>query len=257
VSDEVVLRAPGEGETITDRPAKTVRILTSHDLADVTWSRYEAGERGPDPHVHRHHTDSFYVLEGELEFGVGPEVTPVRAPAGTFVLVPELVVHTFGNESGATATYLNFHAPSGGFASYLRKEDADFDNEDPPADGGRAAEAVVVSGPGDGERFDRGNRLITLKGDAPQVSVNEIEFDTDFVVDPHRHDDEVDSFYVLDGVVEFTLEDGVVRAEPGTWLSAPPGSLHGFRNPGTGRARILNVHTPDAEFADSVRGFEG
>jgi quercetin dioxygenase-like cupin family protein len=253
VSGEVILRAPGEGETISDRAERTVRILLAHDLADVTWSRYEAGEQGPGPHVHRDHTDSFYVLEGELEFGVGPQTTPVRAPAGTFVLVPELVAHTFRNASEARATYLNFHAASGGFAAYLRKEDSPFDNEDVPADGGRPFESAVVTSPGEGERFDRGNRVVTLKGDAPQISVNEIEFDPDFVVPPHRHDDEVDSFYVLGGTVEFTLEDNVVSAGAGTWFSATPGALHGFRTPGPGRARILNVHTPDAGFAESVR----
>jgi quercetin dioxygenase-like cupin family protein len=99
--------------------------------------------------------------------------------------------------------------------------------------------SAIVSGPGEGERFDRGNRVVTIKG---------------FEVEPHRHDDHVDSFYVLDGEVEFMLEDGAVRAGPGTWFSAPPGTLHGFRNPGPGRARVLNVHAPDSGFAASVRG---
>lgn len=81
VSQGILLR-PGEGETVTDEPERTVRLLAAHDLADVTWSRYEAGERGPDPHVHRHHADAFFVLDGELEFGVGPETTPARAGAG-------------------------------------------------------------------------------------------------------------------------------------------------------------------------------
>ena len=33
---------------------------------------------------------------------------------------------------------------------------------------------------------------------------------------------------MLDGEVEFTVGDEVVRAGPGTWLSAPPGARHGF-----------------------------
>ena len=113
---------------------------------------------------------------------------------------------------------------------------------------------MLVSGPGEGERFDRGNRVVTIKGDLPHVSAHEIDFDTDFEVAPHRHDDHADSFYVLDGEVEFMLADAVVRARPGTWISVAPGQLHGFRNPGPGRARLLNVHAPDAGFADSVRG---
>ena len=93
-----------------------------------------------------------------------------------------------------------------------------------------------------------------IKSDLPELSVFEIAFDPVFAVDPHRHDDQVDSFYVLEGEVEFTLEDGSVVGGPGTCFSAPPGTLHGFGNPGESRARILNVHTPDAGFAGSVRG---
>src|SRR5262245_37036001 len=114
--------------------------------------------------------------------------------------------------------------------------------------------AGVVSGPGDGERFERENRTITIKADLPEVSALEIEFDPSFEVRPHRHADHADTFYVLEGEVEFTVEDEVVRAGPGTFVAAPPGTLHGFRNPGPGRARVLNVHAPDAGFAASVRG---
>ena len=112
---------------------------------------------------------------------------------------------------------------------------------------------VIVSGPGEGERFDSGNRTVIVKAELLQISVNEVEFDSSFSVAPHRHDDHVDSFYVLDGEVEFTLESGVVTAGPGTLVSAPPGTLHGFGTRGPGRARVLNVHAPDSGFAESVR----
>jgi quercetin dioxygenase-like cupin family protein len=114
--------------------------------------------------------------------------------------------------------------------------------------------ASVVNGPDEGERFDRGNRVVTIKADLPLLSVNEIAFDPSFEVPPHRHDDHVDAFYVLEGTVDFTVEEEVVRAGPGTVVAAPPGTLHGFRNPGPGRARLLNLHAPDAGFAESLRG---
>ena len=43
--------------------------------------------------------------------------------------------------------YLNFHAPGGGFADYLRGVTPGFDSEDPPADGGRPAEEALVVPP--------------------------------------------------------------------------------------------------------------
>jgi quercetin dioxygenase-like cupin family protein len=256
------LLRPGEGETVFDEQRRTLRLLADREELTLTWFRYGPQEEGPDPHVHRLHTDAFYVLEGELELRLGPGAAEtVRATAGTLVAAPPEVVHTFRNASDGTAIFLNVHAPSMGFGDMLRArregrdEDADrFDQFEPPPDGGRPFSDAIISGPDEDERLDRENRLITVKSDLPQVSAFEIAFDDDFEVSPHRHDDQVDSFYVLDGEVEFTLGDEIVRAGPGTWLSAPPGARHGFRNPGPDRARVLNVHTPDAGFADSVRG---
>jgi quercetin dioxygenase-like cupin family protein len=112
----------------------------------------------------------------------------------------------------------------------------------------------IVSGPDDGERFERDNRTITIKIDLPQLSVLEIAFDSTFEVPPHSHDDHTDAFYVLEGEVEFTVGEEMVRAGPGTLLAAPPEARHGFRCAGPGPARVLNFHAPDAGFTDSIRG---
>ena len=259
---DTILRRPGEGETIFDEERRTLRLLVDREELTATWFRYAPGEEGPDAHIHRRHTDAFYVLEGELELRLGPGAAEVvRAPAGTFVAAPPEVVHTFRNASGGEAVFLNFHAPSMGFGDMLRarrdgrEEDAArFDQFDPPPDGGRPLSEAVVSGPDGGETFDRGNRGIAIKSDLPQISAFDIAFDPDFVVDPHRHDDHVDSFYVLVGKVDFTAGEDEVRAATGTWFSAPPGTRHGFRNPGPGRSRVLNVHAPDGGFTAGVRG---
>jgi quercetin dioxygenase-like cupin family protein len=113
---------------------------------------------------------------------------------------------------------------------------------------------AVVGTPGSGERFDRGNRVVTIVADLPQLCVAEIEFEQSFEVPLHVHDDHVDSFYVLEGEVEFLLADRTVTAGPGTFFAAPPGVLHGFRTRGPGRARMLNLHAPGGGFAASVRG---
>ena len=73
---------------------------------------------GVDPHFHKGHSDSFYILEGELEFHVGDEV--FRATPGSYVLAPPNVVHHFRNVSDAPARVLNLHTP-GGFARYRRE----------------------------------------------------------------------------------------------------------------------------------------
>jgi mannose-6-phosphate isomerase-like protein (cupin superfamily) len=143
-------------EVVTDRADATVAIKTARDGLTVTWSRYEPGESGPGPHVHREHADCFYVLGGEVTFGIGPEVDQLIGPAGTFVAVPANAVHTFRNAGGETAHFLNLHAPDCGFADMLRDHDRPWDSYDPPPDGGRPVEDVFARLPGGPPLVDAG-----------------------------------------------------------------------------------------------------
>jgi quercetin dioxygenase-like cupin family protein len=138
-----------DGEIITQREGRELRLLVAEPDLTITWSRYAAGERGADLHVHREHVDAFYVVEGELTFSVGPAAERLALAAGGYVAIPPNVVHAFDNDAATTVEYLNFHAPDAGFAAYLRAArdggKAAFDSFDPPADGGRpAADATVL-----------------------------------------------------------------------------------------------------------------
>lgn len=252
-----VLLFPGEGETVADQPEKTLRLLADHDELALTWFRYAGGERGPELHIHKRHTDAFYVLSGEISIALGPDgAQKVRGQAGAFVAAPAGVAHTFANETSEEATFLNIHAPNMGFADMLRArrdgrtEDAErFDQFPPPPHGGRPVSDATVSLPGEGERI----RNLVVKVSREEIDGLEIDCGPGFGPDPHTHELEVDSFYVLDGELEFTLGDETVRGGPGTFVFAPPGLVHGFKNPGPGRARFLNLHTPAGGFVDSLR----
>ena len=257
-ADDVLVQ-PGGGETISDRERRNVVILAARGDITITWSRYVAGEQGPDLHVHREHTDAFYVLEGELTFAVGPGAERIAVPAGGFVAVPPGVVHTFANESGAEARWLNLHAPDSGFAVYMRGArdgtSVTFDSFDPPADGGPPADAAIISGPGEGERLESGNRVALLKGALPEISFAEWFVDGPYAGPaPHQHDDKVDSFYVIDGELDLLVEDAAHTIGAGTLACVPRGVRHSFAHSGGGRARFLNIHTPDRGFADYLRG---
>lgn len=145
-------------ETISDTPARNVRILAEDEDITITWTRFSDGERGPDLHVHHEHTDAFYVLDGELTFELGPRGEPVRAAAGGFVAIPPHVGHSFVNASGADARWLNFHAPDCGFADFLRTLRAgtpgQWDSFGMPADGGLAPELAVVLPAGEGRAME-------------------------------------------------------------------------------------------------------
>ena len=104
----VVVR-PGEGHRVGNieflaRSADTPRF----NLAIIEIQPHRGG---PPSHSHKTEDDSFYILEGELTFGV--EGDEVVAGPGTFVLVPPGVEHTFAIRGDAVARFLNVHAPAG------------------------------------------------------------------------------------------------------------------------------------------------
>jgi mannose-6-phosphate isomerase-like protein (cupin superfamily) len=136
-------------EVITARPARDVAIVAASEALTVTSSRYGPGERGPDPHVHREHTDAFYVLAGTLVFAVGLDLTQVEAGPGTYVSVPPGVMHTFWNAGADDARFLNVHAPDAGFAAFMRGARDGvtvlWDSFAAPDDGGAPTDGVVVT----------------------------------------------------------------------------------------------------------------
>lgn len=230
-------------------------IKAAREEVTVTESRFLPGEQGPDPHVHRRHSDSFYVLSGELVFRVGPELEAVRAESGTFVLVPPDVIHTFANEGPGEATWINVHTPDCGFAESLRarRDQRDpaieFDSYDPPADGGLAATNAIVVTPGGGERLGD----LTIAAAQPVLSALEAEAAVGARVSPHLHRRHSDAFYVLDGEVEFQVGEEAATLEAGGFVLAPPGVVHGYVSRG---ARFLNLHAPGG-FAEYRRELAG
>jgi quercetin dioxygenase-like cupin family protein len=252
-----VLVGPGDGETITARDHREVVLLAGREEFSMTRSRYAPGEPGPEPHVHREHADAFYVLEGELTFALGPEGNRVSVGGGGFVAVPPNLIHSFVNEGSASAHFLNLHAPDAGFAAYMRAArdgtEGSFDSFEPPADGGVPVADAIISGPDQGERLVNGNRVALIKGVLPQLCFAEFLFDGPFEgPEVHHHDSQVDSFYVLEGELEMTVEDSEHPAGPGTLASIPRGVRHTFRHL-DGRSRVLNMHAPDGGFGGFLR----
>jgi quercetin dioxygenase-like cupin family protein len=110
--DTPIALSAGEGERLGVSVVKAARP----ELNFLELAIQPGG--GVAPHFHKGHSDSFYVLEGEVEFHVGDEV--VSGASGTYVLAPPRVVHWFRNVSDAPARVLNLHTP-GGFVQYRRE----------------------------------------------------------------------------------------------------------------------------------------
>jgi mannose-6-phosphate isomerase-like protein (cupin superfamily) len=141
----VVVRRTGgaDGEKLADEPERRSILLVDTDELTVTEFVRGPGVRGAEPHVHHHHADAFLVLEGELAVTVGTK--KLSAVAGTLAVLPPDVVHGFDNDSSESVLFYNLHLPASGFADYMRGRNPDFDQHDPPTDGGAdPATAVMV-----------------------------------------------------------------------------------------------------------------
>jgi quercetin dioxygenase-like cupin family protein len=227
---EPIVIPHGGGEVVGDSPDRRVEILSDHDALHATASRFGPGREGADLHVHRRHTDIFYVLEGELTVRLGVEDQAVAVPAGTFACLPPLVVHGFRNGSDAQLRYLNFHAPGVGFADYLRAirdgRTFSYDQEPPPVDGVRPATDAVVGGHVDVEEI----AIAELRGDPGGPSA------------PIAHAGQTQWLYVLEGELALTAGDRELRAPAGAWVEVPPGVRRALSS--RAPARYLDVRAP-------------
>jgi quercetin dioxygenase-like cupin family protein len=245
-----VVHRAGEGESLF---GGRIVIKAAFDQICITESHFASARPGADPHFHRRHADSFYVLEGELALLVQDE-EHLLAP-GACACVPPGVVHGF--RSTSPARFLNLHTPDSGFANNLRELNrgapGGFDTVDAPVGSGLPGSNAILLRPGEGERIEGRNRAATIKIGREELSLVELEFEPGFEgPDPHVAIGHVDSFYVLDGEAEFLAGEERLRLGAGSFVAAPHGVLHTFSSR-PGRSRLLDVHAPSLGFHEWLR----
>jgi quercetin dioxygenase-like cupin family protein len=109
---------PGQGEALWFLGS----LITIKSSSDSTGGRVAVIENlaprgsGSPLHVHHNEDEWFYVLEGELTFWVGGQVT--TATAGSFVYGPRDIPHTF-TVSSEQARFLLVAEPAG-FEDFVR-----------------------------------------------------------------------------------------------------------------------------------------
>ena len=245
---EPVVIGPGGGEVIGDATDRRVEILSDHHALHATWSRFAAGRDGADLHVHHHHTDLFYVLDGELTVRLGLDGETAGVPAGALARVPPDVVHGFRNAGDRDVRYLNLHAPGRDFASFMRAlrdgqtPPASYDQHPPPADGGRPTSEAVVGR--SATLTDEPGLHVTLHADIEEIWVAEVLCDPGIGSATNAHADHVQSLYVLDGELALTVGDRELRAPAGSWLQVPPGIPHTVACSGAQPLRYLDLRSP-------------
>jgi mannose-6-phosphate isomerase-like protein (cupin superfamily) len=233
-----VLVAPGEGEDIGGR----IRIKLAREELVLTET---VGAGATEPHVHHHHADGFYVLEGELTVVLG-DAEHVLGP-GDLALAPPGLVHCYRTDG---ARWLNLHAPGCGFERWLRARDPSFDEHPVPADGGRPAGDGLLARAGEGERvelppFSAGRVAASADDGLGSVTVVDFELAPGALgPPPHRHAVLTDCFYVLAGTLTVLAGEREHAAPPGSFAAVPPGHVHTISNPTAQPVRFLNVTAP-------------
>ena len=165
---------PGEGESLF---GGRIVLKSGLEQLTVTESWFATARPGADLHFHREHSDSFYVLEGELSIRIGDEEHLV-GPGGT-VSAPPGFVHGF--RSTMPTRFLNFHTPDARFAEHLREldrgEPGGFDSVDArPGDGLTHTGAVLLHA-GEGEALRANNRVATIKIGTDDLCLIEFELE--------------------------------------------------------------------------------
>jgi mannose-6-phosphate isomerase-like protein (cupin superfamily) len=102
---------------------------------------------------------------------------------------------------------------------------------------------------GEGRSFPFAGGTLTIKEDGTrtrgELTVVEIQLPAGAAPPPqHLHHQHEETWYVLDGELEFTVDDEIVSVGPGGWVLVPIGVPHTFANPGTRPARFLSTMTP-------------
>jgi quercetin dioxygenase-like cupin family protein len=220
-------------------------------------------------HVHHREDEAFYVVDGEITFRVGDET--FDAGPGSFVFGPRGVPHAY-TVNTPTARMLMQFSPAG-FEGFIRATSgpagADAGRRDGRGPGGvHGARGRVrlrdprgvwpVSEPG-------GMRPYLLASEASEkrwfgdtftwfLATGDRTGDAFALVDEtarrgesvplHRHPDDPEAFYVLDGELTFWLGDEPGRcAGAGAFAFVPAGAVHGFRVE-SDTARYLILTTP-------------
>ena len=76
---------------------------------------------------------------------------------------------------------------------------------------------------------------------------------------PHAHPEQEETFYILDGELEFLDGDHLFIAKAGDFIHIPRGVRHRFTNKGNHAARMIFMFTPPgleqiiADYAEAVR----
>ncbi len=102
--------------------------------------------------------------------------------------------------------------------------------------------------PGEGTNYDWENDHTFVKVSAKDsdgaFTLMEDNLKSTFALGLHRHDHHAETFYILEGALDFYIDNEWIVATPGTTLHVPPGVPHACRVTDGKPARMLMIFQP-------------
>lgn len=116
MSEEIVIRQPGEGKTMLVGGSDYVTYKVRSAETDHAYFCFEVSATpgfGPPPHRHAYR-ELFYVLEGSYEFTLERDgvLEKIVETSGAAVAIPPNVPHTFRNAGETMGRLLIVHQPA-------------------------------------------------------------------------------------------------------------------------------------------------
>jgi quercetin dioxygenase-like cupin family protein len=109
-----LLHRPADAGLTFWGPGDTYRFLVTGEETGGAYFAMEAfvpPGGGPPPHIHTNEDETFYVVEGQVEFLLGDET--LQAGVGDFVNVPRGRVHRFVNTGSEAMRMILTFTPAG------------------------------------------------------------------------------------------------------------------------------------------------
>ncbi|MCO6418060.1 cupin domain-containing protein [Siccirubricoccus sp. KC 17139] len=121
-----------------------------------------------------------------------------------------------------------------------------------------AQAGVTVTAEGEGEVLDVFGAAMVVKQEPALAGLflGEHRVPPGYVVPPHVHAEDHESFLILEGELTLLSPEGERRARPGDAVALPRGSCHGFRNDGAAPVRFLVAATPGHQALAMFRAFD-
>ncbi|BCL36287.1 cupin domain-containing protein [Nostoc sp. MS1] len=106
----------------------------------------------------------------------------------------------------------------------------------------------IVIQPGNGETYLVLGDLYTILATGEKTNgaygLIEVLMQPQGFIPPHLHDEMDEVHYVLDGEVEYQIDEKTIFATPGTFIHISRGQFHSFKNIGLKPAKFLAWITP-------------